>query len=202
MSSKASDRSVIVIFIIFGLVILITVIYALMSNSAGEGEQLLGDDQDEHGCIASAGYSWCEAKEKCLRTWEEECPVDSSSLESEYLTLLKSVIIEKYPEIEISDINNDSFNWTLNDNGMLLSESKIGLALKLKNISRTVIEDIKTELLASSFVVDGNNMVLGGVIELSGYFRENLLCLLEEEAMNSELSDDLFRLNIYCALNK
>jgi putative hemolysin len=34
---------------------------------------IVGNDRDEHGCIGSAGYSWCEAKQKCLRTWEENC---------------------------------------------------------------------------------------------------------------------------------
>ncbi|MFH1054997.1 MAG: Kazal-type serine protease inhibitor family protein [Candidatus Altiarchaeota archaeon] len=36
-------------------------------------EPPLGGDRDEHGCIGSAGYSWCEAKQKCLRKWEENC---------------------------------------------------------------------------------------------------------------------------------
>ncbi|MFH1046704.1 MAG: hypothetical protein V1738_00210 [Patescibacteria group bacterium] len=34
---------------------------------------IVGRDRDEHGCIGSAGYSWCEAKQKCLRVWEEPC---------------------------------------------------------------------------------------------------------------------------------
>jgi len=34
---------------------------------------LIGGDKDSHGCIGSAGYSWCEAKHKCLRVWEEKC---------------------------------------------------------------------------------------------------------------------------------
>jgi hypothetical protein len=34
---------------------------------------LVGGDRDEHGCIPSAGYAWCEAKQKCLRPWEEAC---------------------------------------------------------------------------------------------------------------------------------
>lgn len=34
---------------------------------------IVGGDEDEHGCKASAGYSWCEAKQKCLRMWEEPC---------------------------------------------------------------------------------------------------------------------------------
>lgn len=36
-------------------------------------EEIVGGDRDEYGCIGSAGYTWCEVKEKCLRTWEEEC---------------------------------------------------------------------------------------------------------------------------------
>ena len=29
-----------------------------------------GADRDEHGCIRSAGYSWCAKEEKCVRPWE------------------------------------------------------------------------------------------------------------------------------------
>lgn len=36
-------------------------------------KQRIGGQTDEHGCITPAGYSWCEIKQKCLRTWEEEC---------------------------------------------------------------------------------------------------------------------------------
>ncbi|MDQ7815187.1 MAG: hypothetical protein RDU25_05285 [Patescibacteria group bacterium] len=37
-------------------------------------QQLLGGDRDIHGCIGSAGYSWCESTSKCQRPWEEKCP--------------------------------------------------------------------------------------------------------------------------------
>jgi len=36
-------------------------------------EPMPGSDRDEHGCIGSAGYVWCEAKQKCIRPWEEPC---------------------------------------------------------------------------------------------------------------------------------
>jgi len=36
-------------------------------------EPMPGSDRDEHGCIPSAGYVWCEAKQKCVRPWEEPC---------------------------------------------------------------------------------------------------------------------------------
>jgi len=35
---------------------------------------IIGGDKDAHGCLISAGYSWCEVKNKCLRMWEEACP--------------------------------------------------------------------------------------------------------------------------------
>jgi tryptophan-rich sensory protein len=38
-----------------------------------ETAPVLGGDKDEHGCIGSAGYSWCEQKQKCLRVFEEDC---------------------------------------------------------------------------------------------------------------------------------
>ena len=31
---------------------------------------LLGADQDEHACIRSAGYTWCERTQACERQWE------------------------------------------------------------------------------------------------------------------------------------
>ena len=44
---------------------------------AGNGAQtgfLAGNDSDAHGCKGSAGYTWCETKQKCIRVWEEGCP--------------------------------------------------------------------------------------------------------------------------------
>jgi hypothetical protein len=32
-----------------------------------------GSDRDEHGCIGSAGYTWCAVLSKCIRSWEENC---------------------------------------------------------------------------------------------------------------------------------
>ncbi len=35
---------------------------------------IVGGDKGSHGCIGSAGYTWCATKNKCLRIWEEKCP--------------------------------------------------------------------------------------------------------------------------------
>jgi len=31
---------------------------------------IVGTDRDEHGCIGSAGYSWCARENACRRPWE------------------------------------------------------------------------------------------------------------------------------------
>ena len=31
---------------------------------------VVGSDKDEHGCIRSAGYRWCERTGQCERPWE------------------------------------------------------------------------------------------------------------------------------------
>ena len=40
-----------------------------------------GSDRDEHGCIASAGYSWCAINGKCERPWElaERAGIENSA---------------------------------------------------------------------------------------------------------------------------
>ncbi|MFA5993016.1 MAG: hypothetical protein WC796_04890 [Candidatus Pacearchaeota archaeon] len=41
---------------------------------------IVGGDKDAHGCIGSAGYQWCEEKQKCLRVWEENCSNNNSRI--------------------------------------------------------------------------------------------------------------------------
>ena len=36
-----------------------------------EKESVVGSDKDEHGCIASAGYTWSEVQKDCIRLWEK-----------------------------------------------------------------------------------------------------------------------------------
>lgn len=36
-----------------------------------EKEAVVGSDKDEHGCIASAGYTWSEVQKDCIHLWEK-----------------------------------------------------------------------------------------------------------------------------------
>lgn len=46
-------------------------------------EDIVGNDSDEHGCKASAGYSWCEGKNECIRLWETNCTNEKQDDEQE-----------------------------------------------------------------------------------------------------------------------
>jgi hypothetical protein len=55
---------------------LIAVMLISVAGCSQQGNgQMVGNDSDIHGCKASAGYSWCEAKQKCIRPWEENCTI-------------------------------------------------------------------------------------------------------------------------------
>ncbi len=62
--------------IYFALPLLIVFLFA--AGCASEKEQIIGGDKDKHGCLIAAGYSWCEEKQKCIRTWEEPCSPDET----------------------------------------------------------------------------------------------------------------------------
>lgn len=38
--------------------------------SAPISAPIVGGDRDVHGCIPSAGYTWCERESACVRPWE------------------------------------------------------------------------------------------------------------------------------------
>jgi hypothetical protein len=61
------------IILIVVLIILAAAILNIYKEMPKDSSFLVGGDADIHGCLGSAGYTWCEAKNKCLRVWEEEC---------------------------------------------------------------------------------------------------------------------------------
>ena len=66
------------IWVALAILVVAGAVFAFQSNKtvapvAPGGEQLVGGQRDEHGCLGPAGYSWCEARKKCIRVWETYC---------------------------------------------------------------------------------------------------------------------------------
>ncbi|MFW6312031.1 MAG: eight-cysteine-cluster domain-containing protein [Nanoarchaeota archaeon] len=65
----------------YNKILIIILLISFLSSCAITGRQI-GGETDEHGCFIGAGYSWCEAKQKCIRVWEENC-TDITIIENE-----------------------------------------------------------------------------------------------------------------------
>ena len=65
---------------------IITIVFMLIVIFAGlsfyfyknNSNIIVGGDRDSHGCVESAGNTWCENKQKCLRVWEESCELKTA----------------------------------------------------------------------------------------------------------------------------
>ncbi|MBN1162774.1 hypothetical protein JXA34_03465 [Patescibacteria group bacterium] len=80
------DKKTTSFIILFFVMILLGILLVTQSNTSPDGntaestqssnasEHTVREEmEDEHGCITSAGYTWCENKGKCLKEWEEAC---------------------------------------------------------------------------------------------------------------------------------
>ena len=77
------------------VVLALTVSCFFFFNKKNSSPQIIGGDKDEHGCLIAAGYSWCEAKNKCLRVWEVPCIESASLLEKDEEEVVKKAIEEE-----------------------------------------------------------------------------------------------------------
>jgi membrane-bound inhibitor of C-type lysozyme len=73
---------------------------------------IVGGDKDSHGCIGSAGYSWCEAKQACIRVWETYCTAAApktalfTCADSKIITATFYPTDDKYVDLQLSDSRN------------------------------------------------------------------------------------------------
>lgn len=99
-----------VIFFVIIIVIAIGLIYVSKSNKG----EVVGGDRDVHGCIGSAGYSWCEDKKTCIRPWEEYCTRAVEKTVTFICDASKSIIAtfyaedDKFVDLKLSDGRNIS----------------------------------------------------------------------------------------------
>ncbi|MFH0891659.1 MAG: DUF333 domain-containing protein [Candidatus Falkowbacteria bacterium] len=101
MGKKSFLTIILAVLAVSGLVI--AGVYAYYGRPAEPGAAdkesgLIGGQKDEHGCLVAAGYSWCEAKEKCLRTWEDPCVRESAEASEADIESIRQAFAAKYGE--------------------------------------------------------------------------------------------------------
>lgn len=137
-------------------------------------EQMLGTDKDEHGCIGSAGYTWCEQKQKCLRTWEEPCTGE------EVFELLSD--IKENVDFDFSGIANTDLDWKIATESaktgydLVLLEGK-----KITAIELTVDapQEVIDYFVDHNFQRDTNNVSVGEFSNETAFTSSNIVCLVK-----------------------
>jgi len=98
MNKRNYITAVLAVIVVLSLIVAGSYAYRQLGKSEKKenqdsGDELIGGQKDEHGCLVAAGYSWCEVKKKCLRTWEESCNVEPTESDIE---AIKQAFIDKY----------------------------------------------------------------------------------------------------------
>lgn len=135
---------------------------------AGSDQQLIGGDRDEHGCIGSAGYTWCEPKQKCLREWEEPCT------QQEVFDLLNN--LKSSTTINFSGIGKAQVQWRT-DNNVLDLEGK---TIEASEVPNQQYSEIANFFENQGFQFDLNNAADGPTGGLEGYQKGNIVCLVSK----------------------
>ncbi|HRZ34720.1 MAG TPA: hypothetical protein P5276_02995 [Candidatus Paceibacterota bacterium] len=115
---------VITVFILFLIVsLLVAGIYMYYRINTADGvifdtnnaadNSVVGGDKDEHGCIGSAGYTWCEVKNKCLRSWEEECETENETPVFSDKTHIEQEIVHRETGNKILVVRTDNEEYVL-----------------------------------------------------------------------------------------
>lgn len=174
------DKTKVILVLIPTLVLATSVVLMIQANTKNKAIEeiektergLVGGDKDEHGCIGSAGYTWCESKQKCLRPWEEPCDNE------EIFNLLKD--LEKETQIDFSGITKTEFSWFVEDfsSGNIDKGTIEGNSFSAEKITDTQVHAVHTYFEANSFELDMYNVADGTVVGAVGYQKDQLVCVV------------------------
>lgn len=93
----------------------------------------VGGDKDEHGCIGSAGYVWCEKKQKCIRIWEENC-YDNSEDQVKFLLVVKMGVLKQDITVNIEQQDEMHIRGTYKNASKKEISEKTFLAAKVNGV--------------------------------------------------------------------
>jgi len=156
---------------------------------------LVGNDKDIHGCIGSAGYSWCEVKNKCLRSWEEKCEVP---LAIDSKTFINKILNDIKLNERIEQISKKINFTTVNDT--TINKDVVGYAFVTDgglNISSYFME--------RGMTVDWNNSGDATSHDSIAYKNNNLICVVSQTILGrcidtgKPITEDCYVLSVFCA---
>ena len=162
--------SVVITFIL--IIIFVGIIFALVKFNQKDPKDLtipsaLGGQRDAHGCLSSAGYSWCETSKKCLRTWEEVCN------DSVFMTMRT---IKKDTGIKFIETGPTQFVWVVKKNNQLENINIAGHKYLFTAGTDVQLQGLESWFIEHGWSADKENTATGIIGSKFGYSKDNLVC--------------------------
>lgn len=163
-------------------------------------EENIGGEEDEHGCMLMAGYSWCEAEQKCLRPWEEGC--------EDYITQLFEAV-ETETNIDFSEPVDVVLTWQVESETAVESLTLDALMISADTVVDQDFQKIKNLIENDGFEDDAYNGRGSFVGESRAYRKDNfsLVCVLSGILSDFDLDEPRYEpqttdrdVNIICAI--
>ncbi|PWN72064.1 hypothetical protein C1631_005490 [Chryseobacterium phosphatilyticum] len=103
---------------------------------------VLGGDRDAHGCIGSAGYTYSQIKNDCVRTFEQKIKLKEVATNGDYMAAVIFSKDKKKAEVFVKDVEKGSLILTRagkakawkKDGYTLVPFKKSGYQLKKDNV--------------------------------------------------------------------
>lgn len=114
---------------IIGVVVLIGIAFILGAAYLNIQGRTIGGQKDSHGCLIAAGYSWCEAKNTCIRQWEEYCTAAAQKTVTFACSDSKTIIAtfylqdDKFVDLKLIDGRNMSIPHAISASGARYAKS-------------------------------------------------------------------------------
>ena len=168
---------------IFTIIIVVIVIvgtgyFAFYTPRANNN--VVGGDKDKHGCIGSAGYSWCEAKQKCLRVFEEFCADQVADLVGK---------IKQASNISLAAKGETNFEWGISNGKTWTKQTIPGVLYQIDDIKRADYEKIE-KFFKDNYQLDINNVADGVIGGLRGYRVDYMVCTLNFKHNQTKNNDN------------
>ncbi|MFA6171619.1 MAG: hypothetical protein WCW77_04480 [Patescibacteria group bacterium] len=125
-----------------------------------------GGYREAHGCIGSAGYTWCEAKQKCLRVFEEFCSDSVAALADS---------IKKESGVGLAYAGEKTFNWIVGQNSATANAEISGISYAVSGVKMADFSKIE-KYLNDTCESDNNNQADGAEGGRRGYYIGHMAC--------------------------
>lgn len=192
--------------ILIPVIVAIVAIIGIVLINRSEPEQMVGSDADVHGCIGSAGYTWCEAKQECLRLWEAKC--DDNQMREEIPVLVGQ--IGEDLGLDFGQPMETTFEWMYEQGDVVEFVDVISLTYAVENVAEEDYQNIRNEFMAMQFENDPYNAASGAVVGAEGFKKGITVCQIRYESLidangvdeyiEGNITDYPIRLDLTCGL--